>query len=380
MERRAFLKMAGTCTALVSCAPSILMAGERAGSGYFHLQKQQGRWRLLSPSGSPFFSLGLNHVDPAVLMHADGAGPWYRIYGNSMERWLNAVGREIRAWGFNTMGWNQEVVARGRTIHRHSRAFTYEEYQWLQMPYCHMLPFAQLHHWDTDHRHVDFFSYEFEDWCDYVARTHCGRFVDDPKLIGYFYSDCPAWVHNQRKNAWKGPVFDPEGLKTPEGRERLRQIARRYYQVCYESVRRYDPHHLILGDRYEANRPYALEVIESALPYINVLSFQHFDTPQAIVENLNLFAERTGMPILLADSGVADGRTWHTGTLALDAERYGKTLQKVVEEAPSCVGFHLCGAFLRNGVRKYGLLSPTEERSPAFAEMVSVNQRVLEHF
>jgi hypothetical protein len=25
---------------------------------------------------------------------------------------------------------------------------------------------------------------------------------EDPKLIGYFYTDCPMWVHTARENEW----------------------------------------------------------------------------------------------------------------------------------------------------------------------------------
>ena len=32
---------------------------------------------------------------------------------------------------------------------------------------------------------------------------------DDPKLIGYFYIDCPTWIHTTQFTAWKGPLFDP---------------------------------------------------------------------------------------------------------------------------------------------------------------------------
>ena len=36
---------------------------------------------------------------------------------------------DLHAWGFNSIGWTQEVVTRGLTNHRHSRPFTFEEYQ-----------------------------------------------------------------------------------------------------------------------------------------------------------------------------------------------------------------------------------------------------------
>jgi hypothetical protein len=49
-------------------------------------------------------------------------------------------------------------------------------------------------------RHPSFFSRDFEDWCDYVARSQCARLADAQKLISYFYTDCPCWVHTRPWN------------------------------------------------------------------------------------------------------------------------------------------------------------------------------------
>ena len=174
-----------------------------------------------------------------------------------MERWLKeSVAPDLRAWGFNSVGWTQEVVTRGLTNHRHSRAFTFEEYQWLGLPYCHQLPFADFHQWDAEVRHPDFHSPEWAEWCDYVAREHCARMKDDPKLIGYFYIDCPTWIHTGPENKWKGPLFDPEKLKTEAGRQELHALATTYYRTTHDAIRRYDPHHLILGRPLRGRPPH----------------------------------------------------------------------------------------------------------------------------
>src|SRR5262249_14795178 len=47
-------------------------------------------------------------------------------------------------------------------------------------------------------------------------------------------------------------------------------LARRYYQLVHDAVRRYDRNHLILGDRYIAwYRPF---VARAARPYVDVVS------------------------------------------------------------------------------------------------------------
>ncbi|WKN44988.1 hypothetical protein [Tunicatimonas pelagia] len=328
---------------------------------FSRLEKRKGRWWLIQPDNSLFFSLGLNHVDPASLRYPENIHIWEDKYGNSMERWLKeSVQPRLLDWGFNCLGWSREVITRGLTHHRHSRHFTYEEYQWLDMPYCHQLPFAEFHQWEAETRHPDFFSPVFAEWCDFVAREHCVPLANDSQLIGYFYIDCPTWVHTRPENEWKGPLFDPERLKTTTGRKELKKMATQWYRVTHEAIRRYDPHHLILGDRYEANEPLPMEVVEAARPYVDVLSFQDFRDP---VNHLKEWHQQTGMPVLWAD-GAKKLSTDNPDIHRNDGRWYAEVLSGL-RQNPGCVGAHLCGAYLRNKIRKRGLIDrnnvPDEE-------------------
>lgn len=327
--------------------------------GFYTVGMRHRRWWFIAPDGDQTFSLGLNHIDPATLRYPENGHIWREKYGNSMKQWLEtAVAPDLKAWGFNCIGWNQEVITRGLTNHRHSRPFTYEEYQWLGMPYCHMLPVADFHQWEAETRHPDFFSKDFSDWCDHVAREHCVPLADDPKMIGYFYIDCPTWVHTRKENTWKGPLFDPEELGSEAGRTRLFELASQYYKVTHDAIRRYDRHHLILGDRYEARAPLPIEVAKAARPFVDVLSFQHFGKPDQVREDFQHWYAQTGMPILLADG--SGGRTRPDGTRGHDGQHYERILE-VLRSNPGCVGYHLCGAYLANRVRKRGLRNEQED-------------------
>jgi hypothetical protein len=166
--------------------------------------------------------------------------------------------------------------------------------------------------------------------------------AEDDKLIGYFYVDCPAWVHCPKWND-KGPWFDPKRLRTAAGRRELSAMAERYYKVTHDAIRRYDPNHLILGDRYEGRARLPEEVLAAAVPYVDVMSFQYFGGPEKVCPDLRRWAKRTGKPVLLADA-CAPKR---------DAGRYGPMI-RALRELPSCVGWHVCGAYLRNRIRKSG--------------------------
>ena len=337
-------------------------------SAFFSVEARNGHWWFISPEGEPVFSIGMNHIDSATLRYAENLHLWREAYGNDQRRWLQErVRPDLRAWGFNSVGWVQEVVVRGprdSTLHRHSRNFIYEEYQWLDMPYCHMLPFAEIHQWDVETRYPDVFSQEFEDWCDYVARSACARMAGDAKLIGYFYSDCPTWAHASLPHPHKAPWFDPERLKTAGGRKALFDLASRYYQVTHDAIRRYDADHLILGDRYEAMAFLPEEVLQAAAPYIDVLSFQYFSDGEVISTDFVRWHEQAGLPVLLADACVPRAKG------ADAAERY-EPMMRALRETPCCVGWHYCGAYLENTARNRGLRDRRDREDTALVEAMS---------
>jgi hypothetical protein len=323
-------------------------------SRFFTVGQSHGRWWFITPEGRPFWSIGMNHIDSATLRCPEGLPIWEGKYRNSQERWIReGLVPDLRAWGFNTIGWTQEVVVRGPACHRHSRSFTPEEYRWADMPYCHLLPFAEIHQWEYETRYPDVFSRDFEDWCDFVARDQCARLADDRNLIGYFYTDCPTWAHCPKGNP-KGPWFDPERLKSDAGRESLSRMASRYYQVTHDAIRRADPGHLILGDRYEGRAFLPEEVVRAAVPYVDVLSFQHFSAPETVCADFERWHKLTGKPVLLADA-CAPGRK---------VELY-EPMIRALRELPCCVGWHVCGAYLKNRCRGAGFRDEQERPDEA---------------
>lgn len=339
--------------------------------GFFTLGQRKEHWWLITPDEKPFFTLGMNHIDPATLRYPENIHIWREKYDGSTIRWIQeSVAPNLKAWGFNSVGWVQEVTVREW---QHSRAFTVDEYRALDMPYCHLLPFTESHQWEKHTVHYDFRSEDWKKWCDYVARSHCAELSGEANLIGYFYSDCPTWVHQRPRNEWRGPIFDPDRLKTEAGRKELTEMADSYYRTTHEAIRRYDKHHLILGDRYEANAPIAMEVIEAALPYVDVLSFQDFRDP---VNHLRDWYQKTGKPVLLADAARMKWQTVPGEFTRNEGAWYAETLAELFEN-PGCIGFHLCGAYQRNRARRYGLLDEQEMPDQEnVALMQAANQKI----
>jgi hypothetical protein len=355
MERRNFIKGLLAIAAPIPSHKNFASRGSSSGSAtsyknFFKLKYYKKRFWLTTPDEKPFFSIGLNHFDPASLRYPENIDIWRNQFGGSTLQWIEkSIVPNIQAWAFNTIGWVQDVTVR---TWAHSRSFTIDEYRTLNMPYCHMLPFTQSHQWEKHTLHFDFFNPEWVEWVDYVARSHCGALALEKNLIGYFFSDCPTWIHTRPHNQWRGPILDPGLLDTKTGLKAVSQLATQYYKTIYDAIRRYDKHHLILGDRYEGNAPISMQVVQAALPYVDILSFQDFVNP---VETLKFFFHETGKPVLLADSAKINWDTKPGEISVNNGAWYAEILWKVFNN-PGCIGFHLCGAFHLNRARRYGLL------------------------
>ena len=383
MYRRQFIGSAIALTTVSLSQPAILASSRPFRNNrtdtYFSINQKNNHWWFIDPDGKPFFSLGLNHIDPASLRYPENIHIWREKYLGSTINWLkHSVAPNLKLWGFNTIGWEQEVTVRQWP---HSRSFTAEEHQAHNLPYCHMLPFMESHQWQQHVRHYDFDSSQWEEWCDYIARAHCAELSTDQNLVGYFYSDCPTWVHTRPANKWRGPIFDPGMLDSAAGKKELQALARRYYKVTHDAIRRYDKNHLILGDRYEANAPLPQEVVNSALPWVDVLCFQDFRDP---VNHLDYWHKQTNKPVLLADAANIKWQTEPGEYTRNNGQWYAETLSQL-HQNPGCVGFHLCGAYQRNKARRYGLLDEQENPDQENIQLITaanqkVNQWMKENF
>src|ERR1039458_5579339 len=67
-------------------------------TGFFHTQRIEGRWWLVTPDGNAFFSKGVDNVN-------------YTPEGDSAPRapadlaaWAATASRQLRGWNFNTVG------------------------------------------------------------------------------------------------------------------------------------------------------------------------------------------------------------------------------------------------------------------------------------
>ncbi len=49
----------------------------------YTIEKRDGRWWFITPEGTRFWYIGMNHIDSAALRYTDSDDVWNREFGNS---------------------------------------------------------------------------------------------------------------------------------------------------------------------------------------------------------------------------------------------------------------------------------------------------------
>lgn len=83
----------------------------------------------------------------------------------------------------------------------------------------------------------------------------------------------------------------------------LRLIAREYFRVVGGAQRKYDPEHLVFGDRFDFNT-FDYDVVNEMLPYVDGIAIQPPFWAPFPKEKLDEIHKLTGKPILLCDFAI----------------------------------------------------------------------------
>ncbi|MBS7653682.1 beta-galactosidase [Candidatus Bathyarchaeota archaeon] len=355
-------------------------------TGFFHVEKIYGKFWLIDPEGNLFISKGVNHVDywgddsPSL-----GYSPYNRYvsekYG-SADKWAEEAVSRLRKWGFNTIGaWSsRETYNKG-------------------IPYTIILNIALNAgaSWLIGNV-ADYFSREFEEAAEKIAREECAPRRDDKYLIGYFIDNELRWAADWRSS---NELFDDYMLLPPEAegkkalvkflREKygeisslnrawrtifssfddlllerqapktsavdddrrgfLRIIAEQYFKLTYNIIKKYDPNHLILGCRFAYKPPN--EVLYGSIGYTDVVSVNCYTNPysndlELKIMDLKEIYRITCLPIMITefsfkamDSGLPNskGAGVPVKTQAERAKYYEEYVKAMIKQ-PFIIGYH----------------------------------------
>lgn len=279
-----------------------------------------GRTWLIDSSGKPFFAHGITHLS-----------------NNRAKFDLAKISKACKELGFNAYGYGCPPALRS------------------DMPYVeswnHLVPIS-YYRGKNAVKFVDVFDPKAQTRLEAGVKANCFRSRKNPNVIGYCWTDLGSWpLKNLSGKNWVDYIRNlPEGApgkqayrkflgtwKGDNGRDLafLRLIAREYFRVVGEAQRKYDPDHLVFGDRFAFNT-IVPEVLEEMLPYVDGIAIQPPFWGQFPKKKFDEIHKLTGKPILLCDfairfkDGDKDIRSWN---LAADSIAAGKAYAEYVKAA-----------------------------------------------
>lgn len=95
----------------------------RPPTGYFRAEESGGRWWLLTPEGHGMILLGVNHLSEMKSPVVHARTVFSQRFGPDWPRVFAEVGRQCRAWGFNSTGFEAPKEMRATMPHIISTPF-----------------------------------------------------------------------------------------------------------------------------------------------------------------------------------------------------------------------------------------------------------------
>ena len=311
--------------------------GER--TGFFHVERLDGVWWVIDPTGAGCFLLGTDHVHYEV-HHCQKLG--YAPYSRNLRKlypdegaWAaSAVGR-LESWGFNTLGSHCSESTRRRGL-------PHMENLRMGAAYARQDAIVPPTRW-TGFPNV--FADGWAAFCDDWAAQRCTPHADDPWLVGWFIDnelewhlwttagivpctlakpadhpakralvellrerhgeigsfnaawelDVPSFEELAARTEWTvaedpageshGPVEKAMSQDLPGCSEAaladrfafIHLVAERYLAATTAAIRRHDPNHMVLGCRYAGHAMGAWDVAGRYCDIVSVNCYRQID-------------------------------------------------------------------------------------------------------
>jgi hypothetical protein len=355
-------------------------------TGWFHVQELNGRWYFITPEGNAFFSLGPTHS--VEVIKQDELNLWETRYKKDETKLAELYLSYFKEWGYNSSGYGPLPTMEKR--------IPYVASIWTEGPRSYSA--------GDKSTYSDIFDPVVQERLRKTVRTAVAGHRNNPYCLGYVFIDCPVWnikpqrgisyidfirSGNQNSPGKKEYVkflagrynndiaalnkaygtgfssFDvmlsSESLTlqakdnqsvTEDDEAFLVILADKYFSIAAGELRKADPDHLILGDRFMSaskSQPGLRvpdEVLKMAAKYLDVISFQPMGTTEMRKDYINHVNQITEKPVLLADVNTMTSRPYEGQT---NTEEYEKsagehTINFYMDaaESPALIGIHRC--------------------------------------
>ena len=299
-------------------------------TGFFRVEKIDGRWWFVDPDGYLFLSVSANGINPGgggnfkemdkregwlkelppeqfIQTNTRGGrtanfGAWnlYRRYGgeNFREKAYETTVKRMEKWGINT-------GSQGATQYGNPKPYILYLRGGLAM--------------ESDMMGLsDVYAPRFAAQMDSAMNAYLPQNKDNPWIIGYFVGNEPAWIRQEarlcdmilegRDRPIKAELqkFLKAGDTPERKKEFIHNTFRTFLKTVKTTMKRYDPNHLILGIRFAGLNTSDESLMDICRNFFDVLSFNCYDlAPSKTMMDRAL--SMTDLPMLIGE--------YHFGTV-----------------------------------------------------------------
>jgi hypothetical protein len=332
-------------------------------TGFFRVEKIDGKWWFVDPDGHLFLSLGADSIGTSVSTSTQGREALFAalpppglspgraggrggasFYAWNMVRrfgadwsakWIDLTARRMFAWGFNTVGnWSDSRLGNAHRV-----------------PYV-----VTLQGWGIETGPMgvpDVYAPEYAANIDRAAAQQCDARKDDPYVLGYFLGNEPPWP-GRESVAVDAILAGPDSaLKkaaksflaagdSPERRSAfLYQAYQKFVEAATAAIRKHDPNHLNLGLRFGSTAPPEIVRLSKTFDVYSLNNYA-YQVNQQEIDKVRSLIDR---PILIGEFHFGTpGRGMTPGLKQTSSqEERGVAYRYYVENAladPSIVGAH----------------------------------------
>jgi hypothetical protein len=323
----------------------------RAATGFFRAEKIGRRWWLIDPEGYRFIHVGVVDVK-------------FPKSSGTPEAWAAATTELLHANGFNGAGaWSDTDLLRAS-----QRPVAYTKIWNFMSEYGRKRGgvYQQAGHMGYPKDCIFVFDPAFVTFCDDYARRLAAT-KDDPWLLGHFsdnelpfYSKTldnflklsPDDAGRKAVDQWlaerRSQHPDEQGITDQMRDDFLGFVAGRYLQITTAAIRKYDPHHLCLGPRFDFQALQSKALFEAAGRHLDVIAANYYHAWSPDPVRMDNWVQWSGKPFLVTewyakamDSGFANttGAGWVVKTQA-DRGKFYQNFTLGLLESGGCVGWH----------------------------------------
>ncbi|MEO0413876.1 MAG: hypothetical protein AAF226_02860, partial [Verrucomicrobiota bacterium] len=340
------------------------MGKKFASTGFFRVEKDD-RWWLVTPEGNAFLSFGINHFSPNHFRQKHNRSHWDKILELDGQQDWGVFTSALRQWflstctdyGFNTAGIHNSYAV----LNSPSPALPYVRgIEFADIPHWKTeIPdenFVDIFAPEFE-THCDSLAKKFaaplkdDPYLLGYAMTDCPLFTEEdlrartdviggarrgsrigwPKRLRNLGPSSPgkqayvklvSQLYQNNINAfnqvyqttfdsfdslanaidWRSDSILSNANETRDNIEFLKLSVDRYYSVTKSAIHRYDPNHLFLGDKLNANTDAVDTLLPITTQYTDILYYQMYGRYEVQAPSLDRWSSQVDTPIINGDS------------------------------------------------------------------------------